>query len=241
MGTKKKTKKKKPFLSPGIKLLLIIILLPISIVLYYSSFIIWQQINERLPFLVNSAEDKPTTEFEKIQFNFDIKIPEEYIPIYISAGEKYDVPWTLLAAHHRVETRFSTMKSLVSPVGAEGHMQFMPCTFVGWDHPTCTGLGKGKIPASDKTNPDVIKTYGGYGVDANGDGKADPFHIEDAIHSAANYLSASGATDGEIEKAIFHYNHSEQYVQDVLHFYNQYEGVSKELESYASMNNNFDF
>lgn len=233
----KKKKKRKPLLSPGTKLLLIVVLIPISITLYYSSFIIWQQINTKLSFIVGESP----SEFEKIQINFDLKIPEEYIPIYISAGKQYDIPWTLLAAHHRVETRFSTMKSLVSPVGAEGHLQFMPCTFVGWDHPTCSGLGKGEIPDSEKTNPDVIKAYGGYGVDANGDGKADPFHIEDAIFSAANYLSASGAKDGELEKAIFNYNHSDKYVQDVLHFYNLYEGVSRELESFATLNNNFHY
>ena len=48
-----------------------------------------------------------------------------------------------------------------------------------------------------------------------------PIHttIEDAIFSAANYLSKSGAADGDLEKAIFNYNHSEKYVQDVLYFY----------------------
>ncbi|SOC37207.1 lytic transglycosylase domain-containing protein [Ureibacillus acetophenoni] len=236
----KKKKKRKPLLTPGTKLLLIIVLIPISITLYYSSFIIWQQLNTKLSFLVD-GKSATLTEFEKIQGEFDLKIPEEYLPIYISAGEQFDIPWTLLAAHHRVETRFSTMKSLISPVGAEGHMQFMPCTFVGWGHPTCSGLGKGDIPESEKTNPEVIRAYGGYGVDANGDGKADPFHIEDAIYSAAKYLSASGAKDGNLEKAIFQYNHSEKYVQDVLHFYNQYEGVSRELETYATTNNNGTF
>lgn len=240
MVNKKKNNKKKPLLSPGVKLLLIIILIPISIMIYYSSYIVWQQL-EKVPLISFLTEQKPLTEMEKIQANFDLKIPEEYIPIYISAGERYNVPWTLLAAHHRVETRFSTMKSLVSPVGAEGHMQFMPCTFVGWDHPTCSGLGEGNIPDSDKTNPEVIKVYGGYGVDANGDGKADPFHIEDAIFSAANYLSASGASKGELKKAIFHYNHSEQYVEDVLRYYNQYEGVSNKLESLTTTDTNINF
>jgi len=227
----KSKKNKKPFLSPSAKLLLIVVLIPISFILYYSSYIIWQQLHTKLSFLMTEA---PLTEIEKIQVDFDLKIPEEYIPVYISAGKQYNVPWTLLAAHHRVETRFSTMKNLVSPVGAEGHMQFMPCTFVGWEHPTCKGLGKGEIPESEKTNPDIIKAYGGYGVDGNGDGKADPFQIEDAIYSAAKYLSAAGASKGELKKAIYQYNHSEQYVEDVLHYYNQYEGVSSQLEALAS-------
>jgi peptidoglycan LD-endopeptidase LytH len=146
------------------------------------------------------------------------EIPSEYIPIYKAAEEEYGVPWYLLAAHHRVETKFSTMKSLVSPAGAEGHMQFMPCTFVGWSHPSCSGLGKGDIPPDQKTDPDVIEKYGGYGVDANGDGKADPFQMEDAIFSAANYLAHNGAAEGKLEQAVFAYNHSEQYVEDVLYY-----------------------
>ncbi|MFL8936700.1 lytic transglycosylase domain-containing protein [Rossellomorea oryzaecorticis] len=150
------------------------------------------------------------------------EVPSEYLPIYKAAEKEYGVPWNLLAAHHRVETKFSTMNSLVSPVGAEGHMQFMPCTFVGWSHPSCSGLGKGDIPEKQKTDPAIIEKYGGYGVDANGDGVADPFQIEDAVFSAANYLARNGAAEGEIEQAVFAYNHSDEYVEDVLYYAEKY-------------------
>ncbi|KIL47835.1 lytic transglycosylase domain-containing protein [Jeotgalibacillus campisalis] len=153
----------------------------------------------------------------------ELEVPDEYIEIYQRAEEEYGVPWTLLAAHHRVETRFSTMETMVSPVGAEGHMQFMPCTFVGWSHPTCDGLGEGDIPPKEMTDPSVIEQYGGYGTDGNGDGRADPWDIEDAIFSAANYLSKNGGADGELERAIFTYNQSNEYVEDVLYYFNQYE------------------
>ncbi|KGR90324.1 membrane protein [Ureibacillus massiliensis 4400831 = CIP 108448 = CCUG 49529] len=222
----KKKKQKKPLLSPGFKLFLIILLIPISITVYYSSFIVWQQLKDLTIF----KEVSTALNEEDIQKEFDVEIPEEYIPIYIAAGELYDVPWTLLAAHHRVETRFSTTSTLISPVGAEGHMQFMPCTFVGWKHPTCDGLGQGQIPEEDKTNPAIIKKFGGYGVDGDGDGKADPFDIEDAIYSAANYLSKAGASDGKLRKAVFNYNHSDVYVDMVISYYEQYESVSSELE-----------
>lgn len=58
--------------------------------------------------------------------------------------------WILLAEHNCFETKFSTMDLLLSFAGAEGQLQFMPCTFVGWEHPTCTDLGKGEIPESEK-------------------------------------------------------------------------------------------
>lgn len=152
-------------------------------------------------------------------------IPPEFIPIYKAAEQVYGVPAFLLAAHHRVETIFSTMDPLLSPAGAEGHMQFMPCTFVGWAHPTCKGLGQGEIAEEDKINPAVIQKYGGYGVDANGDGKADPYDIEDAIFSAANFLSKYGGADGNLKDAVYAYNHSEQYVEDVLYFANIYKDL----------------
>ncbi|WP_375143428.1 lytic transglycosylase domain-containing protein [Domibacillus sp. A3M-37] len=149
-------------------------------------------------------------------------IPEEYIPIYKAAAAEYGIQWELLAAHHRVETKFSTMDPMISPVGAEGPMQFMPCTFVGWEHPTCRGLGEGNIPEAEKTDPNVIAKYGGYGVDGNKDGKSDPFNAEDAIYSAAHYLSENGAADGDVERAIFAYNKSDQYVADILYYVDEY-------------------
>lgn len=153
---------------------------------------------------------------------WEMEVPEENIPLYKETAEQYDIPWTLLAAHHRVETRFSTMDPLLSPVGAEGHMQFMPCTFVGWSHPTCSELGQGDIPEDEKTDPGVIEAHGGYGIDGNGDGIADPYNLTDALHSAANYLAKNGAADGELEKAIFQYNHSDEYVKDILYYHNLY-------------------
>lgn len=209
---KKRRKKKTSLKFRG---LLILLFIPVAITVFTLTAIIWTSIQH--PDLLKKSA---SSFFERQQ---GLSIPEEYIPIYQAAAEMYGIPWTLLAAHHRIETKFSTMEPLLSPVGAEGHMQFMPCTFVGWSYPGCKGLGKGSIPESDKTNPAIIKKYGGYGIDANGDGIADPYDLEDAIFSAAHYLSKSGAADGNLEKAIFNYNRSEKYVQDVLWFYNEFE------------------
>jgi hypothetical protein len=73
----------------------------------------------------------------------------------------------------------------VSSAGALGWMQFMP------------------------------SSWATYGVDANGDGKKDPFNPVDAIFAAGRYLRAAGA-DKDINKAIFAYNHADWYVQSVL-------------------------
>ncbi|RNF41120.1 lytic transglycosylase domain-containing protein [Planococcus salinus] len=207
---KKKRLKKKYRVALGC----LVVLFPAAIVLSILAIVLFSITNSDS--VVNTIKETPKQLFE-------VKIPEENIPYYKEAGAEYGVPWTLLAAHHRVETRFSKMDPLLSPVGAEGHMQFMPCTFVGWSHPTCSGLGQGDIPEQEKTDPAVIAKYGGYGVDGNNDGVADPYDLMDALYSTANYLAKNGAAEGDLERAIFQYNHSEVYVEDILHYYHLYE------------------
>jgi murein DD-endopeptidase MepM/ murein hydrolase activator NlpD len=73
----------------------------------------------------------------------------------------------------------------VSSAGAVGWMQFLPSTWKEW------------------------------GVDANGDGVADPYNPVDAIFTAARYLHAAGAS-GNLAKAVFAYNHASWYVESVL-------------------------
>jgi hypothetical protein len=73
-----------------------------------------------------------------------------------------------------------------------------------------------------KTDPEMIAKYGGYGVDATGNGIADPWDIEDAIFSAANYLAANGAATGDFEGAVFAYNRASWYVDDVLSYADRY-------------------
>jgi hypothetical protein len=73
----------------------------------------------------------------------------------------------------------------VSSAGAVGWMQFMPAT------------------------------WRAYGVDANKDGKRDPYNPVDAIFAAARYLKAAGAPD-DLRRAIFAYNHAGWYVDSVM-------------------------
>jgi murein DD-endopeptidase MepM/ murein hydrolase activator NlpD len=72
-----------------------------------------------------------------------------------------------------------------SSAGAVGWMQFMPETWARW------------------------------GMDADGDGLANPWDPEDAVYAAARYLAAAGA-HSDLSRAIFAYNHAQWYVDDVL-------------------------
>jgi len=86
----------------------------------------------------------------------------------------------------------------VSTAGAVGWMQFLPST---WEM---------------------------YGVDANGDGRKDPYNPVDAICAAANYLKASGGA-GDLYNAILAYNHADWYVQEVLLYARGYGKLPSDL------------
>lgn len=115
------------------------------------------------------------------------EIPDGLIPIYQAAARTCEgLDWTVLAAIHKVETSFGKGRA-TSSAGAQGPMQFMPTTFEA------------------------------YGLDGDGDGHADINDIEDAIFSAANLLCANGAGDpARLASAIWNYNHSDEYVAEVL-------------------------
>jgi hypothetical protein len=79
----------------------------------------------------------------------------------------------------------------VSTAGAVGWMQFLP------------------------------STWKAYGVDANRDGRKDPYNPVDAICGAARYLHAAGGST-DLRRAIFSYNHADWYVDEVLLYARQY-------------------
>jgi hypothetical protein len=67
----------------------------------------------------------------------------------------------------------------------------------------------------------IPSTWQAYGVDANSDGRKDPYNPVDAICAAARYLRAAGG-DKDLRQAIFAYNHADWYVDEVLLYANQY-------------------
>nr|WP_232331134.1 NlpC/P60 family protein [Thermoactinomyces sp. CICC 10521] len=146
-------------------------------------------------------------------------IPAKYLPIYKEAGKKYGVPWNLLAAIHAQETSFS-MDLSVSSAGAVGAMQFEPCSWLGWDYYKDQCDSKGDLKPGvhiDLTDPHNI--HGGEGLDADGDGKADPYDPVDAINAAAKRLAADYKRTGKDWFAqggpVWRYNPSMKYVSDV--------------------------
>jgi Transglycosylase SLT domain len=86
----------------------------------------------------------------------------------------------------------------VSSAGAVGWMQFLPSS---WE---------------------------AFGLDANGDGRQDPYNPVDAICAAAHYLKLAGGNK-DLYEAIFAYNHADWYVQEVLLYARAYGKLPTDL------------
>ncbi len=67
-----------------------------------------------------------------------------------------------------------------------------------------------------------------FGLDANGDGRKDPYNPVDAICSAAHYLKLGGGS-GDLYNAIYSYNHADWYVQEVLGYARAYGKLPSDL------------
>lgn len=128
--------------------------------------------------------------------------------------DQFTIPPFLLSIYHACGTQYGIPWQIlasinrietafgtnlnVSSAGAVGWMQFLP------------------------------SSWRAYGVDANGDGRKDPYNPLDAICSAARYLNAAGAEE-DMRGAIFAYNHADWYVDEVLLYARQYGKLPEEL------------
>jgi hypothetical protein len=134
-------------------------------------------------------------------------IPATYLALYEQTGQRYGIPWNLLAAIGKIESdpgraRGSGVRPGTNWAGAAGPMQIG----VGGAARNNWG-GTPRHPASEKT--------GGVGLDGNGDGWADVHDPADAIPGAARFLLAHGAP-ANLARAVFGYNHDSGYVHRVM-------------------------
>lgn len=101
--------------------------------------------------------------------------------------------WSVLAAIGTIESANGTsdapgVQSGANAAGAEGPMQFEPATFAAYGWP---------VPAGGADPPS-------------------PYDPLDAVYAAARLLCADGAGAGDVAGAVFAYNHSSFYVEQVL-------------------------
>ena len=128
-------------------------------------------------------------------------IPEPMRSAYLDAADTFDLDWALLAAvgklecdHHRSRLPGCWPHGSVNHAGARGPMQFLGSTWRA---------------TAGRHDPDVagppVPDGHGYATDGNGDGIADPWNPDDAVHAAARYLVDLGART-EAHTAARHYN-----------------------------------
>ncbi|WP_141578746.1 bifunctional lytic transglycosylase/C40 family peptidase [Actinomadura sp. WMMA1423] len=117
-------------------------------------------------------------------------IPPAYLSLYLKAGREYGIGWHILAAVGKVES----------------------------DH----GRGAGPGIASGRNHAGAAGpmqfmpgTWAAFGVDGNRDGRRNVYDPADAIPAAARYLKHGGAPE-RVRAALFQYNHSRAYVEQVL-------------------------
>jgi len=131
-------------------------------------------------------------------------IPPQYLRLFQAAGSAYGVQWTVLAAIGKVE-----------------------CNDGQDPDPACTQEGQTNSAGAGGPMQFLASTWQEYGVSVNGE-PPDRWNPADAIFTAARYLRASGAPQ-ELQRAIFAYNHSQEYVETVLGWAERYQREAQAL------------
>ena len=127
-------------------------------------------------------------------------IPEKMLSLYHAAAKTCPgLSWSILAAIGSMESDNGMsgspgVDSGSNYMGAEGPMQFEPATFLAY---ATVGPG-GAVPPN-------------------------PYDPVDAVYTAATMLCANGASNPSgLEAAVYDYNHSLRYVEQVLAIAKQY-------------------
>jgi hypothetical protein len=119
------------------------------------------------------------------------EIPAEYLRLYRQAAARYGLDWSILAGIGKVE-----------------------CDHGRDPDPSCTREGAVNLAGAGGPMQFLAPTWARYGVDGDGNGRADRWDPADAIYGAANYLRACDAP-GDYRRAILAYNHAGWYVAAV--------------------------
>ncbi|MFE6335254.1 C40 family peptidase [Streptomyces sp. NPDC057798] len=174
-------------------------------------------------------------------------IPPRMLTAYKKAVQKVGthVPtcrgmrWPILAGIAKVESNHAVGRNitaggdirpkiygvLLNGSGAGGNTTVFPDTDQGRLDGTATGeraVGPFQFLPS---------TWEGVGKDAGGDNTADPHNADDAALGAAIYLCGDGrdlTKRAQLKAALFQYNHSQEYVTNVLGWVDQYTAAAQD-------------
>lgn len=125
-------------------------------------------------------------------------IPSTELRLYRAAASHDRIPWSVLAAIGKAE-----------------------CDHGRDPDPSCSQPGAENYAGAGGPMQFLAPTWAAYKVDADRDGDADRWNAADAIYGAARYLRASGIRTN-VPQAVWAYNHSAEYVRDVLDIAERY-------------------
>lgn len=150
-----------------------------------------------------------------------------------AAKQSCGIDWSLLAGIGRIESNHGRYGGAV--LGSDGTaspkilgpaLDGVRFAYIGdsdggeWDGDTTYDRAMGPMQF-------IPTTWRSYAIDADGNGTSDPFNINDAALAAANYLCVAGGdlrTDPGQRRAVLAYNHSDEYVAEVLALARAYAG-----------------
>jgi membrane-bound lytic murein transglycosylase B len=189
---------------------------------------------------------KPTHAAKKAPVNHGVisglaanGIPQVALNAYRVAATRIDsvdpgcgLSWSLLAGIGREESDHGQFAGAVLHADGVSTPRIIGPALDGkhWDYIPAPGNGlalDGDAVYAHALGPMqfIPSTWAAYGADANGDGKADIFNINDAALGAARYLCAAGgdlSTQAGQVRAVLAYNHNDQYLAQVLALANAY-------------------
>lgn len=170
-------------------------------------------------------------------------IPPMLLPIYIEAAQQCPgLPWTIIAGIGKVESNHGRYGG--ATIGPDGTTN---PPLIGIPLNGTNGTATIRDTDNGRLDNDTIwdravgpfqfipSSWAIFGVDGNGDGTVSPHNVFDAVPAAVRHLCPNGQVT-DIEGAIFSYNHSNQYVRDVLEWSSAYMGsvVAIPVAGYAA-------
>ena len=164
------------------------------------------------------------------------EIPAQMLALYQQAAEQRceGLSWSVLAGVGKVESDHGRLGGaqlqpdgtfeppIIGPaLDGSDEVRLVPDTDDGrWDNDPVLDRAVGPMQF-------LPATWEAVGIDASNTGVANPHHAVDATHSAAVYLCDHGADDPDrLRQALFAYNNSWSYVDQVLDHARRYETLT---------------
>ncbi|WP_371261578.1 M23 family metallopeptidase [Bacillus sp. MUM 116] len=126
---------------------------------------------------------------------------QERMKLYKKVETLTQIPWYYLAAIDQYERSIRQVRKDLPKADSVIGIYISPEKWAGLTNPN----------PSDE-NPATIQLFNGFGVDGNGDGKADSKNDEDVLYTFAHYLLSYGVDHENLKIGLWNYYHRDKTV-----------------------------